>query len=208
MFSFAWLSFSYTSPASPHSSAAYKAAVVSRGRLIPATWVHGVVQFVLSQLMCQFVHVGLSSDYWFSFNRPDLLSSLLLVLLLIKQVIANPTFFVFFFVSDAFPHDTTSLIISNPSHLFLMYFTLHLRLLTTSHLSQFLLSVLLAPWACPYPLCCLHAQITIIRCLKWSPCKWFSPLIFGKYFHKGFWHHFHSISGIYLFFKMPCNILS
>lgn len=97
MFSFAWLSFSYTSPASPHSSAAYKAAVVSRGRLIPATWVHGVVQFVLSQLMCQFVHVGLSGDYWFSFNRPDLLSSLLLVLLLIKQVIANPTFFVFFF---------------------------------------------------------------------------------------------------------------
>lgn len=33
-----------------------------------------------------------SSDYWFSFNRPDLLSSLLLVLLLIKQVIANHTF--------------------------------------------------------------------------------------------------------------------
>lgn len=140
-------------------------------------------------------------------NTSDLLSSLLLVLPLIRQVIANPMFLFFFFflVSYAFPDDTTPLIISDPSHLLLTCFTLHLRLFTTSCLSQFLLNVLLALWACPYFFFCFHARITILRCLKWSPCKWFSSLIFSKYFHKGL-TSFYSVSGIYLFFKMPCNI--
>lgn len=145
-------------------------------------------------------------------NMSDLLSSLLLVLPLIRQVIANPVFQrfgwfggFFFLVSGAFPDDTTSLIISDPSHLLLACFTLHLRLFTTSCLSQFLLNVLLALWACPYLFFRFHAWITILRCLKWSPCKWFSSSIFSKYFHKGF-TSFYSVSGIYLFFKMPCNI--
>lgn len=99
-----------------------------------------------------------------------------------------------------------SLIISDPSHLFLTCFALPLRLFTTFCLSHFLLNAWWALWAFPYLLFYCHAEVTILRCLKSSPCKWFSSLIFSKYCHKGL-TSFYSVLGIYLFFKMPCNFL-
>lgn len=152
-------------------------------------------------------------------NMSHLLSSLLLMLPLIRQVVANPMFLSFFlrcflvgfffgffgyFVSGVFPDDTMSLIISDPSHLLLTCFALPLRLSTTFCLSHFLLNALWALWACPYLFFYCHAEVTILRYLKSSPCKWFSSLIFSKYFHKGL-TSFYSVFGIYLFFKMPCN---
>lgn len=143
-------------------------------------------------------------------NMSDWFSSLLLMLPLIRQVVANPTFLSFFlvvwgfFVSSVFRDDTMSLIISDPSHLLLACFALPLRLFATFCLSHFLLNALWALWACPYLLFYCHAEVTILRCLKSSSCKWFSSLIFSKYFYKGL-TSFYSVFGIYLFFKMPCN---
>ena len=183
----------------PMSEAKWQSSLLQRNDikcLTELAWLEAV------SVCCHREESPTSSSSWWTSIPSTAPQALLLVLLLITWIIANPT--IHCFVYDAFLHDATSLIIS--ILLFLMCFTLHLRLFTTS-LSQFHPSVVWAPCTCPYPLFCLLAQITI-RHLRWSSCKWFCSWIFSKCFHKDFQSHFHSVSRIYLFFKMSSNIFS